>query len=371
VSILTPGGLCRIGAVAAVGFAAVASSPLCASADFAPPWHGGDVVGEPTGAVAHVAIIHEDLDFDLRPLADANSIQVRATYQLRNDEGSTVATLVFLADRASMADSTFAVSFDGSAVVARPTITPVPPAWLPPASTPALGDGAPIAYSTTPGTALQFSVVIPSGQHRLSVNYAVLPARSGGLGTTAIWQVGYVLAPARQWASFGDLSVRAQLPAGWRARSIPNLARNGDTLVGHFASLPADSMAFSAAFPIDPHVRTVTEWLPANWPLFLLLVVITIGVGVAATRPGRWQWPLLPLGTLWAFPAAAQWMQTGYVTPPYTQYSGGKCGVVTAGCLLLPGAMIVTFIAAWLGVLVMGIAIALGVLLWSRWHGTT
>lgn len=165
-------GSCRIGAAVAA-LIGVACGSLVAIADAAPFWHPGDAIGEPKGAVAKVAIIHEDLDFDLRPLAAGNPIRVRATYQLRNDAAATSASLVFLADHAQAGGSTFAVSFDGSAVAATPTtLTILPDAWKPPTSTPSLIEGQPgmVPYETTPGTAYQFTVLIPPGQHRLSVD---------------------------------------------------------------------------------------------------------------------------------------------------------------------------------------------------------
>ena len=74
----------------------------------------------------------------------------------------------------------------------------------------------------------------------------------------------------------------------------------------------------------------------------------------------------VPFGATWAIPAFAQWFRTGYVTPPATRFGGGKCGAVTAGCLLLPGALLVLAVAAGLGLLAMVIAILVSALLWSR-----
>jgi hypothetical protein len=211
-------GLRLVGLLAVLTVGGAGGWPLAVFADAAPPWEPGDAIGEPTGAVAHVAITHEDLAFDLRALADANPVQVRATYQLRNDAAPTSASLVFLADHALTGASRFAVTFDGAAVAATPTtLTQLPNAWKPPTSTPSLIDGADVPYDTKPGTAFQFTAFIPPGPHRLSVAYTVLPGRYSWAGSTTLWQVAYVLAPARQWASFGDLSVRAQLPPGWRS----------------------------------------------------------------------------------------------------------------------------------------------------------
>jgi hypothetical protein len=361
---------CRIGGALVAALVCIVWGSLVGSADAAPMWHPGDAIGEPTGAVAKVAITHEDLDFDLRPLDTGDPVRVRATYQLRNDAAATSASLVFLADHALTGGSTFAVSFDGSAVPATPTkLTVMPDAWKPPTSTPSLIEGQPdvIPYDTIPGTAFQFAVLIPPGQHRLSVDYAVLPGRFRPPDGTVVWQVAYVLAPARQWESFGDLSVTATVPTGWRARSIPDLPREKDTLRGHFVDLPANAMAISASFPVDPHVRSVTDWLLGQWPLFLALMVLTIAYVLLWIRKASGAWVFVPFGATWAVPAVIQWFRNGYITPPGVQYGGGgKCGAVATGCFLLPGALVVVAVAAGLGVLTMVIAIALAALVWSR-----
>jgi len=39
-----------------------------------------------------------------------------------------------------------------------------------------------------------------------------------------VWQLGYVLAPAREWGGFGRLDVRVELPRGWEAAATLLLA---------------------------------------------------------------------------------------------------------------------------------------------------
>jgi hypothetical protein len=360
-------GLRRLGTFTVMAVVAAACWPLTALADAASPWSPGAAIGEPTGAVAHVAITHEDLTFDLRPLADAQPVQVHATYLLRNDAAATTALLVFLADRALTDASTFMVTFDDTPVAAMSTtLTQLPDAWKAPISTPSLIDGTSIPYNPTPGTAFQFTVVIPPGPHRLSVTYAVLPGRYVRQHATTIWQVAYVLAPARQWASFGDLSVQAQLPAGWRARTIPALARNKDALEGHFVGLPADSMVISTSFPVDPYVQGTLEWMATQWPLYLGLLLITAAGAATLSWLTRRRWLLAPLGSLWAFPAAWQWIHTAYVTPPATQYSTGKCGCL----ILLPGAVTIAVIAAGFGVLAVVATLFIAAAVWGRLRRT-
>jgi hypothetical protein len=361
------GAMRSLGRLAVTVVIVAACWPMVALADAASPWTAGDAIGEPTGAVARVAITHEDLSFDLRPLADASPVQVHMTYFLRNDAASTSAELVFLADHAMTNGSTFTVTFDDARVAATATtLTQLPDAWKPPTTTPALGGGSSIPYVTAPGTAFRFTVLMTPGPHRLSVAYAVQPGRMAVPQTTTTWQVAYILAPARQWASFGDLSVQAQLPAGWRARAIPALDRNQDTLAGHFVGVPADSMVISASFPVDAHLQTIPDWMSSHWPLFaVLLVITTVGTAALSWQTG-WRWVLAPFGGLWAGPAAWVWMGSAYFTPPATQYSAGKCGFVAAGCLLLPGAMIIAVIAAGLGILAVVIPLLIGAVVWGR-----
>lgn len=356
-----------LGTLAVAAVIVAACWPLVALADAASPWTPGDAIGEPTGAVAHVAITHEDLSFDLRPLADVGPVQVHMTYFVRNDAESTSAQLVFLADHAITNTSTFAVTFDDAPVAATATtLTVLPDAWKPPTRTPAIDGVSSIPYFTTPGTAFRFTVLISPGPHRLSVAYAVQPGRMAVPQMTTTWQVAYILAPARQWASFGDLSIQAQLPAGWRARAIPAMDRTQDTLQGHFVGVPADSMVISASFPVDAHVQTIPDWMSSHWPLFAGLLLITIAGTSALSWPTGRRWVLLPYGGLWAGPAAWVWMGTGYITPPATQYSTGKCGFVAAGCLLMPGAAIIATIAAGLGVLAVAIPLLILAVVWGR-----
>jgi len=360
-------GLRWAGLLAVLAVGAACGWPIAAWADAAPPWQPGDAIGEPTGAVAHVAITHEDLAFDLRALADDNPAQVRATYQLRNDGAATSASLVFLADHALTGGSTFAVMFDDAPVAARPTtLTQLPTAWMPPVSTPSLIEGNWIPYETKPGTAFAFVAPIPPGLHRLSVAYSLVAGRYWAPSSALTWQVAYILAPARQWASFGDLSVRVQLPHGWRARAVPDLTRNGDTLEGQFSGLPADGMVMSASFPFDPHVLSIGEWMAPLWPAFFGLLLITV-VGAAAVPHFTKQRGVFILsGLMWAVPGVGLWFATAYATPPATQWGFGKCGFCAAGCALLPGAILMAVLAAGVGVLAVVIPLFLAAAIWAR-----
>lgn len=349
--------------MAAVGW------PISAWADMANPWQPGDAVGEPAGTVARIAITHEDLVFDLRPLADANPVQVHATYMVRNDAASTTELLVFLADHALTQQSSFSVTFDGASISATPTtLTQLPDAWKPPTSTPSTIDGVSIPYNTVPGTAFRFTVVIPPGPHRLSVGYSLLSGRYAMPGQTIIWQVAYVLAPARQWASFGDLMVQAQLPAGWRARAVPILTRRGDSLVGHFVGLPADGLVMSASFPEDPHVAAINQWLVTEWPLLAGLLVIMVAGAAAVPRFTKERWFFVLCGPMLAFPVAVLRLASGYTKPPGTQYTPGKLDFLLDAWVLFSGAAGIAVVAAVIGVLAVAIPMFVAAPIWARWR---
>lgn len=129
-------------------------------------------------------------------------------------------------------------------------------------------------------------------------------------------------------------------------------------------------MTISGSFPLDPHVQSVADWLPTQWPLFLALVLITLGGVLVWVRTASHAWAFAPAGGAWAIPGLVQWMTAGYVTPPDAQSGGaGKCGPIAAGCLLLPGALVVVAVAAGLGLLAICVAILLPGFVWRRLRG--
>jgi hypothetical protein len=82
------------------------------------------------------------------------------------------------------------------------------------------------------------------------------------------WQLPYILAPAREWASFGGLDVTVYLPETWQAASKPSLEREDNVLRGSFAHVPADCLALAVRAPVpselDSRVRRyVTLYLLA------------------------------------------------------------------------------------------------------------
>lgn len=281
-------------------------APSAALANMAAPWKPGDVVGEPRGAAKSVAIVREELAIDLRPLAAGERAQVSATYRVRNDGAAQSMDLLFIAPTLAEGakGTSTVVLLDGTPIASRATRpASLPDSWQPPKTTPALRSGdESFDYQTSSqdNRALTFTLALSPGPHEVRVSYqAVATARSGD-SPVAYWQLGYVLAPARDWASFGGLDVRVELPAGWAAASEPALARSGDVLAGSFDAIPADALALTAQAPVP----TVIDAMPPAW-VGGLVVSLVVGMLV-----GRWLghrrrsslWALIPallVGIAW------------------------------------------------------------------------
>src|SRR5262249_13779428 len=75
---------------------------------------------------------------------------------------------------------------------------------------------------------LAFTVELPSGASTLTARYRARAAGTDEGYPTATWLFAYVLSPAREWGSFGELEVTAYLPGGWQHASAPPLEREGD-----------------------------------------------------------------------------------------------------------------------------------------------
>ena len=274
-----------------------------ALANMAPPYMPGDVVGEPRGAAKSVAIEREELALDLRPLAVGAPAQVTATYRVRNDGPAQSLSLVFVAPGLADQRDGPAVWLDGAPVPSEATTQEVlPDTWQPPKSTPGLGGGEDLYYATSSGDnrALGFTLALPPGRHDVRVSYPAVATAYSGDSPVRYWQLGYVLAPARDWASFGGLDVRVDLPAGWSAASEPAIPRSGDALVGSFDAIPADALALTAQAPVPIVIQT----LPFAWIGGLVLSILV------GSLVGRWLghrrrrslWALIPallVGVAW------------------------------------------------------------------------
>lgn len=265
----------------------------------------GDAPREPAGALKSVRILSETLVIDMRPLKELRPALVEATYVVSNEAGEHTLELVFVA--ASMRpgaawawdgrgwsplpgrpESERGVWLDGRPVEARAAAdgAGLPAGWAPPPTTPGLlpGQGELPFKSEGAGT-LSFRVTLAPGRHELRVRYEARPGAYADARTDAVyWQLGYVLAPAREWAGFGGLDARVLLPAGWRAAARPEMRREGDALVARWDALPADTLAVTAQTDEE------TVYDPALfWKALLILGgLFTAPVALAGWKLGAW-----------------------------------------------------------------------------------
>ena len=259
--------------------------------------HAGSSVGDPMGGLRDVVVERETLRFDLRPLAEGKPVLVEAAYRVRNDGAARALDLLFVAD--GLARGATRVTVDGRAVASRQGVAgALPPSWRPPATTPAFDSaGATLPYQSRREGTLAFNVQLPAGRHEIRVRYPADATAYSVNDLTPVWQLGYVLAPARDWGGFGEIDVRVEAPHGWRVRTEPALRREGDALVGAWNGLPADAISISAQKP-EP---SSSPWYLV-WGLMTMGGLVGIGwigwkVGASLGRKGK--------SIAWALPAAA------------------------------------------------------------------
>ncbi|HEX8244479.1 MAG TPA: hypothetical protein VF541_13315 [Longimicrobium sp.] len=273
----------RFASPAAVLFAAaLLCTPIAtARANMAEPpppqtVHRGARLGEPAGGLRSVFIEHETLRMDLRPLKDGKPAIVEAVYRVRNDGPARTLDLLFVAD--GLAHGATNVTVDGHPVAATPGgAASLPASWRPPAETPDPADSAGLPYEPRSQGTLAFRVTLPAGRHEIRVRYPADATAYTKRALTPVWQLGYVLAPARDWAGFGTLEVRIELPRGWKAESSIPLRRSGNVLAGSFRGVPADALALGVQKPE-----------PSASPWYLLWTVLT-AAGLALCGWAAWR----------------------------------------------------------------------------------
>jgi hypothetical protein len=138
---------------------------------------------------------------------------------------------------------------------------------------------------------MAFTLLLPPGSHTLQVRYLTHGlVRVWGHGRPTVYhQLAYVLAPARSWAGFGGLDISVQLPPGWRAATAPPLEREGDTLHGSFAELPADALGLTVQAPEGLAYHLV------KYAATGFLILAAFGGGVLCWYGGRSKGRRLPL----------------------------------------------------------------------------
>jgi hypothetical protein len=272
----------------------------------------GTIAGEPGGGLRDVFIEHETLRLDLRPLEEGKPVPVEAAYRVRNDGPARALDLLFVAD--GLARGATSVTVDGRPVASRPGAAgALPPSWRPPATTPGFDSaGATLPYESRRQGTLSFRVQLPAGRHEIRVRYLAEATAYSVNELTPVWQLGYVLGPARDWGGFGGIEVRVEAPRGWRVETQPALKREGDALAGTWHRLPADALSIAAQKPP-----------PQAGPWYLLWAVLTLAglagigwlgwrLGASLGRKGKSSW--------WALPPAAA-LSIGWTVASAVAYS--------------------------------------------------
>lgn len=327
----------------------VCFAPVPASANMANPVQTGDPVGEPSGDLQAIAIAEENLRLDLRPLAADQPALIDATYQVRNSAGTTSTDLLFVAP--ALVDSGAGVWLDGSALpFQRTRPAALPPSWQPPATTPGIA-GADLPYQTPTAGALRFAIIVPPGVHQIRVHYSARATAYSDGSPTRYWQIGYVLAPARQWASFGQLAVSVDLPPGWLAASRPALTRGGDDLTGAFDGIPADALALTIQSP-PPRIEQRGPQIAVGGFLAAILVGLLGGLTLRrAKRRTLWLLPIaVVVGTGWALSTLGAETMVGVVPDAQRAwtYGYGQAPASDVRWVALAAGIIVVQGSAWL-----------------------
>jgi hypothetical protein len=284
------------------------------------PIRPGDQMGEPAGGLRSVFVEHERLRIDLRPLAKGKPAMVEATYRTRNDGPARSLRLLFVADGLGGAGE---VWLDGRPVAnRRGEPGPLPASWRAPATTPGL-DGEDLGYEAKHAGALAFQLDLPPGRHEIRVRY---PAEAAAYQTPElmpVWQLGYVLAPAREWGGFGRLDVRVEVPRGWEAAASPALRREGGALVGSWTGVPADALALSARAPAPSVGWRYWLWLALCAAALWLCVRAGRAMGHSLGQRGRGALMALPLSFFLAIGWTVFAMMTVLLIPSWIEWAAG------------------------------------------------
>jgi hypothetical protein len=244
-----------------------AADPIWDGLDGRPPQRG-EPAGAPRGELRLLEIVRQELDLDLRPLAQGRAASVLVRYQIRNPGPARRWTMVFVTPGLK----TGTVALDGAPLSStRAEERELPDRWRSGLTTPSLTGGTAQVMLRRQATTLTFEFETGEGrEHRIEVRYWLAAPERHRDEVYLTHQVVYLLAPARQWGRFGTLQVHATLPPGWRAAAAPALERRGDELHGTFQGLPGNTIAIATARPLG--------LAPHGWLLTLAGAILALGV---------------------------------------------------------------------------------------------
>ena len=266
--------------------------PAKAEANIGPQWWG-DRTAEPLG-LKGVAIVREKLTIDLRPLVAVQPVEVEAIYYLNNSGSTKKLDLLFITGVTGVRD--FEVRLDGRLVESRQVPLgeqsnrqdELPKSWQPPDELPGIdsdGGYSHIHRRLEGAIVLSFVLELPPGRSTLSVRYRARAYGEYEDYPIVTWLFPYILAPAREWGSFGGLDVTIHLPETWQSNSTPALEREGGVLRGSFTSLPADCLALAVRMPMGPELKQELRY--TIWQYVALYALAVMGGGILCWWAGR------------------------------------------------------------------------------------
>ncbi|MGF1460640.1 MAG: hypothetical protein ACFBSG_16645 [Leptolyngbyaceae cyanobacterium] len=255
-------------------------SPV-AIANMADPFQVGDLFTEPWASVANFDIRHEDLRLDLRQLETSRFVQVEATYFVHNPGVAVTVPLLFAAP--GLADGSVTID-DQPAMAVTPTAAPaIPEEW-----------GMPQFRQSLQG--FQFDVPLTSGEHTITVAYRGVPD-SDDAGVYRQYTLEYWLSPARQWRSFGTLTVDVFAPKSWSTTLVPPITavaqQHWQTT---FDQLPSEQITVTTRPVLSPMVSSTRLLLRLGSIAISLYIVMLLYRKLGRlSRQHNWSSPWLVL----------------------------------------------------------------------------
>lgn len=204
----------------------------------------GDLISEPF--IKRFAIVEkENLIIDLTPLIDNSEAVIKATYLTKFDKSVENFELLFIANQ--LRGNEFKIFIDKKPVEGKVVDSLQFPSGLNfPVYTPSFNTFEALPFQATAKSGFLFMADITEGEHEITVEYiAAPPAYSSSNSLTKIWQLGYLLSPARDWKLFKELNLEIILPENWDMTTNIPVKKIGDSWQGQYKGIPADFISIS------------------------------------------------------------------------------------------------------------------------------
>ncbi len=215
------------------------------------PPEPGTFLADATGPFEELTLASESLRLDLRPLAAADPhVVVDVQYWISHRASTRRVRLIW--PTAGVGPGTIGGAWldERPLTVEEAPSSSRPEDWVPPESTPPLVDGPrpPLALSAWDDHLLATTVELSPGTHALRLRYGARAAADHSQ-VPPLWQIAYVLTPARRFAAFRLLEINVLVPEGWAVAADPSLATSPFGLRGTFATPPAPALALTVRGP--------------------------------------------------------------------------------------------------------------------------